>query len=255
MPIVISPTDGISIPAGIYVANTFNGSYSGGVVLDYINGSGRLSVGSNDSIIIYGGGVANTQLLSISSNGYSTFVGGGAFNGSGALRVPSGNTAQRPANPNVGNIRINTDYGSVESYTANGWVRPLNLNSNGNISLSGIATVDGVNSVGFLTIPQNAQANSYTLVTTDSGKHIYHAANTANATYTIPANTSVPFPIGTAVTFVNMSSNVVTISISTDDLYLAGTGTTGNRLLARYGEATALKITGNSWIISGAGIT
>ena len=115
-------------------------------------------------------------------------------------------------------------------------------------------TVDGTNSVGYLNIPQNSQGSNYTLVAADSGKHIYNASG-SSVTYTIPANGSVGYAIGTAITFVNMASSNVTISITTDTLYLAGTGSTGSRTLAQYGTATAIKITSTSWIITGNGLT
>jgi hypothetical protein len=105
--------------------------------------------------------------------------------------------------------------------------------------------------VGFRNIPQNSQSAAYTLVLSDAGKHILHPASDANArTYTIPANSSVAYPIGTAITFVNMAAQVVTIAITTDTMYLSPAGTTGSRSLARYGSATALKISSTEWIIS-----
>lgn len=117
-------------------------------------------------------------------------------------------------------------------------------------------TVDGTNEVGYKNIPQNSQSAAYTLVLADAGKHILHPSTDANArTYTIPANSSVAYPIGTAITFVNMTSQVVTIAIDTDTMYLSSAGTTGSRSLAQYGSATALKITSTSWIISGSGLT
>jgi len=79
-------------------------------------------------------------------------------------------------------------------------------------------TVDGTTTPGYLSIPQNAQTGSYTLVLADAGKHIYHASGAGVATYTIPANASVAYPIGTAVSIVNMSTNAVTISITSDTL-------------------------------------
>jgi hypothetical protein len=117
-------------------------------------------------------------------------------------------------------------------------------------------TVDGTDAVGFRNIPQNSQSAAYTLVLADSGKHILHPASDANArTYTIPANGSVAYPIGTAITFINMTSQVVTIAITTDTMYLSSAGTTGSRSLAQYGSATAIKITSTSWLISGSGLT
>ena len=40
-----------------------------------------------------------------------------------ALIVPTGTTAQRPSNPNIGLTRFNTDTSALENYTANGWFK------------------------------------------------------------------------------------------------------------------------------------
>jgi hypothetical protein len=118
-------------------------------------------------------------------------------------------------------------------------------------------SVDGTVAVGFRTIPQNSQDAAYTLVLADSGKHILHpSADTTARTFTIPANGSVAFPIGTAVTFINQNgAGVVTIAITTDTMRLSPAGTTGSRTLAANGSATAIKITSTEWIISGSGLT
>ena len=117
-------------------------------------------------------------------------------------------------------------------------------------------TVDGTNSVGYLNVPVNSQSAAYTAVIGDAGKVIFHPSTDANArTFTIPANSSVAYAIGTVLTFINMTSQVVTIAITTDTVYLAGTGTTGNRSLAQYGIATAVKMTSTTWLISGNGVT
>ena len=116
-------------------------------------------------------------------------------------------------------------------------------------------TVDGTDAVGFRNIPQNAQTGSYTMVLADSGKHIYHAVGAGAATYTIPANGSVAYPIGTALTFVNLSSTSISIAITTDTMYLSNAGTTGTRTLGQYGSATAIKVTSTLWLISGSGLT
>jgi hypothetical protein len=117
-------------------------------------------------------------------------------------------------------------------------------------------TVDGTNAVGFRNIPVNSQSAAYTAVLEDSGKVIFHPSTDANArTFTIPANSSVAYPIGTAITFINMTSQVVTIAITTDTMYLSSAGTTGSRSLAQYGSATAIKMTSTTWLISGSGLT
>tara|TARA_R110000868_G_scaffold159518_1_gene388476 strand:- start:5473 stop:6693 length:1221 start_codon:yes stop_codon:yes gene_type:complete len=129
----------------------------------------------------------------------------------------------------------------------------LGTPTSGNLSN---CTADGTSSVGFLNIPQNSQSAAYTLVLADAGKHIFHPSGDANArTYTIPANGSVAYPIGTAISFINMTSQVVTIAITTDTMYLSAAGTTGSRSLAQYGSATAIKMTSTTWLISGSGLT
>jgi len=104
---------------------------------------------------------------------------------------------------------------------------------------------------------QNSQSSAYTLLIGDAGKHIYHpSADTTARIWTIPANSSVAFPVGTMVTFVNdTGAGVITIAITTDTLVLSGAGTTGSRSLAANGIATAIKISSTRWMISGTGLT
>ena len=117
-------------------------------------------------------------------------------------------------------------------------------------------TVDGTDAVGFRNIPQNSQSAAYTTVLADAGKHIFHPSGDANArTFTIDSNANVAYPIGTAITFINMTSQVVTIAITSDTMYLSAAGTTGSRSLAQYGSATAIKMTSTTWLISGSGLT
>lgn len=132
----------------------------------------------------------------------------------------------------------------------------LGTPSSGNLTS---CTADGTDAVGFRNIPQNAQTGSYTMVLADSGKHIYHASGAGAATYTIPAASSVAYPIGTAITFINLSATSISIAITTDTMYLSNAGTTGTRTLAQYGSATAIKVSGLSatgiWMISGSGLS
>jgi hypothetical protein len=133
--------------------------------------------------------------------------------------------------------------------TATGTGAPVRA---GSPALTGSPTTNALN-IGYLEIPQNSQSAAYALVLADSGKHIYHpGADTTARIFTIPANASVAYPIGTALTFVNdTSAGVVTIAITSDTMILAGAGTTGNRTLAASCIATALKMTTTRWIISG----
>jgi hypothetical protein len=107
------------------------------------------------------------------------------------------------------------------------------------------------------TIVQNSKSTAYTTVLSDAGKHIFHpSADTTARTWTIDSNANVAYPVGTAITFVNQhSAGVITLSITTDTMRLAGTGSTGSRTLAADGIATALKVATTEWLISGTGLS
>lgn len=131
------------------------------------------------------------------------------------------------------------------------------------VSGTDIKTLNGVSllgsgdvEVGYLNIPQNSKSAAYTCALSDAGKHILHpSSDTTARTFTIPANSSVAFPIGTAITFINQASaGVLTIAITTDVMRLAGAGTTGSRTLSANGVATAIKLTATEWIINGSGL-
>ena len=117
-------------------------------------------------------------------------------------------------------------------------------------------TVDGTDAVGFRNVPISSKSAAYTTVLADSGKVIFHPSTDANArTFTIDSNANVAYPLGTAITFINMTSQAVTIAITSDTMYLSAAGTTGSRTLAQYGSATAIKMTSTTWLISGSGLT
>ena len=128
------------------------------------------------------------------------------------------------------------------------------LTGSGNVSIAG---GNATANLGYLGIPQNSRSAAYTLVLADAGKHLLHpSADTTARVFTIPANSSVAFPVGTVVTFVNQNEGgAITISITTDTMRLAGPGTTGSRTLAANGIATAIKLTPTEWLISGVGLT
>ena len=108
--------------------------------------------------------------------------------------------------------------------------------------------------IGFRAVPSNSKSAAYTTVLEDGGKCIDHPVSDNNArAFTIDG--SVNYPVGTCITFCNMAATACTIPITTDTMYLAGSGTTGTRTLAQYGVATARKHAAGIWIISGVGLT
>ena len=121
-------------------------------------------------------------------------------------------------------------------------------------SASFASPADGL--IAPLDLLQNSQSGTYTAVLGDNGKQLYNASVSAN-TFTIPSNASVPYQIGATLTFVNPSGGgVLTITINSDVLYLAGTtATVGTRTLTAIGIATAVKVGATTWIINGVNIT
>jgi len=92
----------------------------------------------------------------------------------------------------------------------------------------------------------NTQNVNYTLVMGDLGKTIYKASGGVGETLTIPANSSVAFPIGAMVGFDNDGGGDLTIAITTD--VLVGTdGVTGSRTLGDNEIALIHKITATRW--------
>ena len=198
-------------------------------------GTGLIAVGTTGNVLTSNG----TAWISQAASG-QTYPGSGIPNSTGSAWGTSYST---------------TGSGTVVALaTSPSFTTPvLGTPTSGNLSN---CTADGTNGVGFLNIPINSQSAAYTLVLADAGKAILHPSTDANArTFTIPANSSVAYPVGTAISFINMTSNVVTIAITTDTMYLSSAGTTGSRSLAQYGSATAVKMTSTTWLISGSGLT
>lgn len=216
--------------------------------------------GSKQATLVYVGGVYQEK-STYTLSGTSLTLGDPVPTGT-MVEVAYGTplTIGTPSDGTVTTAKLasTTGSGAVVLATSPTLTTPtLGTPASGNLSN---CTVDGTNAVGFINIPQNPQSVSYTLVAGDAGKHLLHpAADTTARTFTIPPNSgagSVPFPIGTAITFVNQNgAGTLSIAITTDTMRLAGAGTTGTRTLAANGVATAIKITSTEWIISGTGLT
>jgi hypothetical protein len=129
------------------------------------------------------------------------------------------------------------------------------INFAGAATTLGIGADTGTTTFAGSTIPQRSSSIDTTTVAADANGHLLHpTADNNPRTFTIDSDANVPYPVGTAITFVN-EINTLTIAITSDTLVLAGPGTTGSRTLAAMGMATALKKTTTSWIISGTGLT
>lgn len=97
--------------------------------------------------------------------------------------------------------------------------------------------------------PQNSQSANYTLVLSDAGKQIFHPASDANVrTFTIPANSSVAFPIGTVVLFtVENLGTQINVAITSDTL-INGSGVTGTQAVLPNNTLMCIKVTATKWM-------
>jgi hypothetical protein len=244
---------GVPAPGASFgTANTIGRSDANGYAyFNYINSntSNSENPGVSQVIVTNGGDnfyrKASIAHLTSSLSGTAPInISGNATNVTGTVAVANGGTG----------VTSSTGTGAVVLSNSPTLVTPaLGTPASGDLSNT---TADGTTAVGFRTIPQNSQSAAYTLVLADSGKHIFHPVADNNArTFTIPANSSVAYPIGTAITFINMSVANVTIAITTDTLTLSPAGTAGSRTLATNGSATCVKITATQWLISGSGLT
>jgi hypothetical protein len=247
---------GVTI-TGTWPNQTINATGTGGTVTS-VSGTGTVngislsgSVTTSGSLTL-GGTLSN---VSLTTQVTGTLPAGNGGTGITSLGAGVATFLGTPSSANLASaVTDETGSGALVFATSPTLVTPvLGTPSSGTLSS---CTVDGTDAVGFRNIPQNSQSAAYTLVLADAGKHIFHPVGDNNArTFTIPANSSVAYPIGTAITFINMAVANVTIAITTDTLILSSAGTTGSRTLATNGSATCIKITSTSWLISGSGLT
>jgi hypothetical protein len=92
-------------------------AYSG--IVDLTTGFGVSAAGT---AAIFAGGtiIASVTSTGITING-SVTAASFNFSGTGAIQIPSGTTAQRPATPVLGDIRYNTTNGNFEGYDGTEW--------------------------------------------------------------------------------------------------------------------------------------
>ena len=119
-------------------------------------------------------------------------------------------------------------------------------------TLTGLGTGAPGTEVSLRVRKQTIVNSAYGIVASDSNGHLFHpAADTSARTITIPANGTIPLPIGTEILIDNdIGAGVLTIAITTDTLVLVGAGTTGSRTLAAGGQASLLKVTSTRWRIT-----
>ena len=190
-----------------------------------VTAAGNVTIPNNFAV------TGTTTLTNLSATGTVTLTN--------ALAVTSGGTGAATLTAN--NVLLGNGTSAVQ-VVAPGTSGNL-LTSNGTTWASTTPPTTAVN------FPQNIQSADYTLVLGDAGKQIFHpVADTTIRTYTIPANSSVAFPIGTVVLFtVENAGTSVNVAITSDTL-VSGGGTTGTLAVGPNNTLMAIKVTATKWM-------
>jgi len=228
--------------------------------------NGTLNVTGTSIVRLANASGSNTVVLdsllgTVSATGNVTgnyFIGNGSqltgIIASAGAAITNGNsnvTVNANANVTVGvtgtsNVVVVAPTGEYVTgvVSATGNVTTPNTISGGTITATG-NVFDSIGPVR--NIPINTQAANYTLAITDNGKFVSTTSNVF-----VP---NTIFSAGNAITLFNNSAANVTVYANTSvTMYLAGTATTGNRVLAQRGMATILCVAANTFVISGAGL-
>lgn len=264
--------------------STLNSSISGkqatlvsGTNIKTINSTSLL--GSGD-IVIGGGGAGTTVNAVTFNNAGSGAASGTTFDGSaartisyntigaaplasptftGTPSIPTGATAVTQSVGNNTTALATTAFVNAE-IANDAVVLTGNQTVLGNKTFSGItalATDSTINGavIGTRDVPVTISNANKTFALVDAAK-AFGKDNGTGYTYTIPANASVAFPIGTAITiFNNNAASNIALAITTDTLRLAGTATTGTLQVAPFGHCTIHKVASTVWMAMGAGVS
>lgn len=98
-----------------------------------------------------------------------------------------------------------------------------------------------------LNVSINAQSASYTLVLSDAGKMVEINNGSAN-TLTVPADSTVNFPIGTQISILQTGAGQTTVN---NAVGVTINGTPGLKLRAQWSIATLIKRAADNWVLIG----
>jgi hypothetical protein len=252
---VFTVAAGLSVTAGQWVIITSDAD----PLVDYMTGQIASYSGTTLTITVataFGSGTLDDWTIKLSGVQ-------GATGAAGTVSATSGVTAATSAGASL----ISSGANNCISWGAGGAANStLGGNMSGASTHKLVNMADGTSAQDYVTKAQldankridvNSKSTAYTAVLSDANETILHpSADTTARIFTIPANSSVAYVIGTTLTFVNQNAaGVITITIIDDTMRLADDGDDGDRTLAANGIATAYKITATEWIISGVGLT
>ena len=172
---------------------------------------------------------------------------------SGYLKKTASNTWSLDTSTFVDTSSTQSSIGGAKTFTSS-------VTFSSTVALGGSATADTKSALNNSTavattayvqtatrVTTDQKTANYTLVIGDEGKMIeFNSAS--NLTLTIPANSSVAFPVGTQILIARLGTGKVQVLITTDTLY----SVSSNRFLAsQYSGATLVKTTSTTWYLFG----
>lgn len=217
--------------------------------------------------------VANnlSDLTSVSAARANLGLGSAALQSTSAFLQPSNNLSDVSS---VSTARTHLGLGTAATQNTTAFLQPSNnlsdvssaSSARTNLGLGGAAVLNVGTSAGqvaagndsrFSGPTQNSQSASYGFVASDAGAQIYHpSADTTPRTWTIPANASVPYAVGTKLELVNdCSAGAITLAITSDTLEWFPSGGTGTRTLAACSISQITKVTSTVWVLTGVGVS
>ena len=210
------------------------------------------NIGSNITFTLPATDGTNGQVIQTNGSGVLSFVSGtslasplaitGNSTAGAEIRLPedTDNGSNYVALKAADNLAANVTFTLPNADGTNGQF----LQTNGSGILSWSAAGSSV-----VQYPQESKSANYTLVLGDAGKQIFHpASDTAVRTFTIPANSSVAFPIGTVVLFtVDNAAKPITVAITSDTL-VTNLSNTGSVNVAAGNTLYCIKVTSTKWL-------
>ena len=115
-----------------------------------------------------------------------------------------------------------------------------------------VLTASTVNGLVTFTV-NTAQTADYTAVLTDQYQTLTPMNKATAIAFKIPTNASVAFPVGTALTILNVGAGTCTISAVTSGTttVLSAGATPASPTLGQYKTAVAIKVATDTWYVVG----
>lgn len=217
--------------ASAIVARDSSGNFTAGTITATAIATAATYIGTTQVAL-------NRSSANLALTGISSVALPGSTSGTITLQATATagtNTITLPAA--TGTVVTTGDTGSVTS----------TMIADGTIVNGDISTTAAIDLGKLADVSTSAQTASYTLVLTDKNK-IVELSNASANTLTIPPNSSVAFPVGSQITFIQTGAGQTTI---TPGAGVTINGTPGLKLRAQWSSATLIKRATDTWVALG----